>query len=120
MSVELPKFYVIKSDDNVSVSDSTADLIINRIKVSTGLSGPVTYQVNITGRPNWEDTINVTLPNQYVLNNVNLAAEATHNVPMYQRNSNLSVRILGDTPFPVSILSLNWEGRYNNGFYKRV
>jgi hypothetical protein len=120
MSVELPKFYVIKSDDNVSVSDSTADLIIHRIKVSTGLSGPVTYQVNITGRPNWEDTINVTLPNQYVLNNVNLAAEGTHNVPMYQRNSNLSVRILGDTPFPVSILSLNWEGRYNNGFYKRV
>jgi hypothetical protein len=30
------------------------------------------------------------------------------------------VTILGDTPFPVSILGLTWEGRYNNKFYKRV
>jgi hypothetical protein len=120
MTVELPKFYLIKSDNETAASDFTADLIIHRIKVSTGLSGPVTYRINITGIPTWEETVNVTLPNQYVLNSVNIATDAVHNVPLYQRNKNLMVRIVGDTPFPVSLLSLNWEGRYNNGFYKRV
>lgn len=120
MTVELPKFYLTKSGDDSAASDITADLIVHRMKVSTGLSGPVTYQINITGIPTWNNVINVTLPNQYVLNNVNIAAEAIHSVPLYQRNSNLLIRIVGSTPFPVSLLNLSWEGRYNNGFYKRV
>lgn len=120
MRVDLPKFFVTRTSDDASAADLTADLIVHRMKVATGLSGPITYRINITGIPVWEDTISVTLPNQYALNNVNIAAEAVHVVPLYQRNSNLLVQILGDTPFPVSLLSINWEGRYNNGFYKRV
>lgn len=120
MTLDLPKFFLTKSGEDSAASDITADLIIHRMKVATGLSGPVTYQINITGIPTWENTVNVTLPNQYVLNNVNLAADAVHNVPLYQRNSNLLIRIVGDTPFPVSLLNLSWEGRYNTGFYKRA
>lgn len=120
MIVDLPKFFVTKSDGDSSATDITSDLIIHRMKVSTGLSGPITYKVSITGIPDWENTVNVTLPYQYFFNNVNLASEAIHDVPLYQRNNNLLVRIIGDTPFPVSILSLSWEGRYNNRFYKRV
>lgn len=120
MTVELPKFFLTKSDNDSSSSDLTADLIVHRMKVATGLSGPITYQVNITGIPQWETAVNVTLPNQYVLNNVNMSAEAVHTVPLYQRNNNLLIRIKGDTPFPVSLLSLNWEGRYGNKFYQRI
>jgi hypothetical protein len=120
MEVELPKFYISKSDSDVSSTDYTADLIVHRLNVATGLSGPVTYQINITGIPSWNNTVSVTQPNNYVLNNVNMQATATHVVPVYQRNENLGVTIVGDTPFPVSILGLTWEGRYNNKFYKRV
>jgi hypothetical protein len=120
MEVELPKFYISKSDSDVSSTDYTANLIVHRLNVATGLSGPVTYQINITGIPSWNNTVSVTQPNNYVLNNVNIQATATHVVPVYQRNENLGVTIVGDTPFPVSILGLTWEGRYNNKFYKRV
>ena len=119
MEVELPKFFVIESDGQSSKSDFTSDLIIHRIKVSTGLSGPVKYQIDITGRPEWSNTVEAIYPNEYQLNNVSLASEAIHNVPLYQRNENLSVKIIGDTPMPVSLLSLNWEGKYNTGFYRR-
>ena len=119
MEVNLPKFFLTQSSGNTSQSDFTSDLIIHRIKVSTGLSGPVKYQISITGRPEWNNTVEAVYPNEYQLNNVNLSAEAIHNVPLYQRNENLSVKIIGDTPMPVSLLSLNWEGRYNTGFYKR-
>ena len=120
MEVELPKFFVIESDGQSSKSDFTSDLIIHRIKVSTGLSGPVKYQIDITGRPEWSNTVEAIYPNEYQLNNVSLASEAIHNVPLYQRNENLSVKIIGDTPMPVSLLSLNWEGKYNTGFYRRA
>lgn len=119
MQIELPKFFLTQSDNQTSSSDFTSDLIIHRIKVSTGLSGPVKYQITITGRPEWNNTIEAIAPNIYNLNNVNMSADAIHNVPIYQRNENLNLKIIGDTPFPVSLLSLNWEGRYNTGFYRR-
>jgi hypothetical protein len=119
MEVELPKFFVTETDGQTAKSDFTSDLIIHRIKVSTGLSGPVKYQIDITGRPEWSNTIEAVQPNVYDLNNVNLSAEAIHTVPLYQRNENLSVKIIGDSPLPVSLLSLNWEGKYNTGFYRR-
>lgn len=119
MEVTLPKFFVTQAEGQSASSDFTSDLIIHRVKVSTGLSGPVKYDVTITGRPEWSQTIEATAPYTYDLNNVNMSADATHTVPIYQRNENLTFKIIGDTPFPVSLLSLNWEGKYNTGFYRR-
>jgi len=120
MTLELPKFFVGEmSGRNQYVTDSTADLIIHRLKVNLGLSGPVTYTVDITGRDAWQNVVNVTLPNTYTLGNVNLSASAEHVVPVFQRNKNTKVTIKGDTAFPVSINSLTWEGNYNTRFYRR-
>jgi hypothetical protein len=119
MTVELPKFFVVSAEGQSATSDFTSDLIIHRVKVSTGLSGPIKYDVTITGRPEWNQTIEATASNSYDLNSVNMSADAIHTVPIYQRNENLTFKIIGDTPFPVSLLSLNWEGKYNTGFYRR-
>ena len=119
MSVELPVFYTTQTEGRRSIADHTADLILHRIKVSTGLSGPITYNVDITGRDAWQNVVNVTLPSTYVLNNVNLSASAVHDIPIYQRNENLKITIVGDTPFPVSLLNIVWEGNYNRRFYQR-
>jgi hypothetical protein len=119
MEVTLPKFFVTQAEGQIATSDFTSDLIIHRVKVSTGLSGPIKYDVTITGRPEWSKTVEATAPNSYDLNSVNMSADAIHTVPIYQRNENLTFKIIGDTPFPVSLLSLNWEGKYNTGFYRR-
>jgi hypothetical protein len=119
MSIELPKFYFGRSEGKQHVTDSTADLIIHRLKVNTGLSGPVTYSVDITGRSDWQNVVNVTLPNTYNLGNVNLSASAEHIIPIFQRNTNLKITIKGDTAFPVSLNSMSWEGNYNTRFYRR-
>jgi hypothetical protein len=118
MSLELPKFYITKTEGGYVSSDQTADLILHRINVATGLSGPVTYEIDLTGIPTWDNAVSTTFPNTYVLNNVNLSADSVHVVPLYQRNKNTSIRIIGDTPFPVNILELTWEGKYSNRFYR--
>ena len=119
MTVSLPKLYRYSiSGGNVS-NDDVSSLIIHRLKVKTGLSGPVDYKVSITGLNDWTDTISVTQPNQYQLNNVNMQASSTHVVPIFQRNENLAIDIIGNTPFPVSLLGLDWEGKLNQRFYRR-
>jgi len=120
MNLQLPKFYFGQQNDQQFVTDAAADLIIHRIRVNTGLSGPVTYKVDITGIGEWENVVNVTLPNAYILGNVNLSASSEHVVPVFQRNKNLKITLVGDTPFPVSLTNMSWEGNYNTKFYRRV
>ncbi|BCV06493.1 MAG: hypothetical protein CM15mV135_080 [uncultured marine virus] len=99
MDIELPKFFRTEVSDNRSSADFTNDLIIHRIRVSTGLSGPIKYRVDIDGIDTFDKTIDVAQPYSYNLNNVNLSADAIHDVPLYQRNTNLQINIIGDTPF---------------------
>jgi len=125
MTIEMPVFYATQEDGQISRSDINADLILHRAKVSTGLSGPVKYQIDVLGKDSVllatrSDTVNVTLPNTYVLNNVNLSANAVHDVPIHQRNTSVKFKIIGDTPFPVSLLSMEWEGNYNRRFYRQT
>ena len=119
MTIDLPKLYRFSTKDNQISNDDVSSLIIHRIKVKTGLSGPVDYKISITGLNDWTNTISVTQPNQYQLNNVNMQASSTHVVPIFQRNENLAIQIIGNTPFPVSLLGLDWEGKLNQRFYRR-
>ena len=119
MTVDLPKLYYIAGGDQPK-SDYTSDLIIHRIKVSTGLSGPVKYNVNLTGIPDRSETVSAIMPYTYTANDVAMASEGVHDVPVYQRNENISLSIVGDTPLPVSLLGMTWEGKYNKKFYSRV
>ena len=120
MKLDVPRLYPTQKEGEEGIkADYTSNLIIHRVKVSTGLSGPVTYNVNLTGIPNRTQTVSVNRPNQYILNNVNITADAVHDVPIYQRNENISLSIVGDTPLPVSLLGMNWEGRYTDKFYSR-
>lgn len=119
MDIGLPKFYMTDSSQGAVLSDFTADLILHRVKVSLGMSGPVKYKINITGIPEYTKTVSVTQPNVYDLDNINLSASSTHEVPIYQRNENLTMNIIADTPYPCSLLAVVWEGRVGNKFYKR-
>ena len=119
MTVDLPKLYKYNVANKQVTNDDVSSLIIHRLKVKTGLSGPVDYKISITGLNDWTNTVSVTQPNQYQLNNVNMQASSTHVVPIFQRNENLAIRIIGNTPFPVSLLGLDWEGKLNQRFYRR-
>lgn len=121
MNMSLPKLFLTKNEEGGVVSDDTSDLVIHRLKVNTGLSGPITYRVKLAGITEFENVVVVTQPGTYTLNNVNLSAGDIHTLPIYQRNKNIeSIEIVGDTPFPVSLLNLTWEGKYNTRFYQRL
>jgi len=119
MEIELPKLYRYRIENQNVVNDDVSSLVLHRLKFKTGLSGPVDYKVTIEGVPEWDNVASVTRPSTYTLNSVNMQASATHVVPVFQRNENLAVKIVGNTPFPVSLLGLDWEGKFNQRFYRR-
>lgn len=119
MDIELPKFYVTEESAGAVLSDFTADIIIHRVKVSLGMTGPVKYKVKITGIPENTEIAAIAMPYQYETDSINIAPSAVQEVPIYQRNENIKFTITADTPFPCSILALQWEGRLGTNFYQR-
>ena len=120
MELTLPKLYVYQQDGESVRNDPESNLILHRLRVQTGLSGPVDYQIKIDGLNDYTHTASVTMPYEYEIGEVNMQANATHVVPIYQRNDNLNITIKGTTPFPVSLLGFDWEGKYNSRFYRRI
>lgn len=119
MKIDLPKLYQFSTKgDSINVDD-TADLIMHRYKVKLGLSGPIDFDVDITGIPKWSNVSSITYPYQYLLNSVNMLPQSTHTIPIFQRNENFEFSIKSSTPFPVSLLGMEWEGKYNRRFYRR-
>ena len=49
-----------------------------------------------------------------------IASEYRHTIPVYDRNTNLSVHLKSTHPTPATLYSMNWEGDYTPKFYNRV
>lgn len=120
MSVELPRIYYKTARDQQVDADVEAELIIHKLKVKTGLTGPIDYKINIIGIPVRTSKLTVTPVGQYNLNSVNMTESAVHHVPVYQRNHNTTITIESNTAFPATVESINWEGRYATNYYRRA
>ena len=58
--------------------------------------------------------------NMYLADDVPLDESRTVTIPIHQRNNNYSLRVFTDSPFPVSLNSMMWEGNYSPRFYRRT
>ena len=57
---------------------------------------------------------------QYLANDVPLAEQTVFTLPIHQKTENFTLKLFNDTPFPVALNSMMWEGIYSPRFYKRV
>jgi len=186
LDIILPKTYY-RTDDNMLLTDYTANLTVARMKFAVGLSGVMGFKLKSTGTLqgkkeytgdnsttvfNWteddldyidKDQIKVTLdgvtttaftvsgdtqitfssapgtnvkikiyldewynlnPTQiadtYLANDIALSEQSVFSIPIHQKTSNFQLRIFNDSPFPVSLNSMMWEGNYSPRFYKRT
>ena len=68
----------------------------------------------------WFSTYSVIEANEYLANDVPLQNETVFTIPLHQRTENFKLRLFNNTPFPVALNSMMWEGNYTPRFYKRV
>ena len=114
--VHLPTTYYRIEDKD---SDYTANLTIARMKFSVGLSGVMSFVVAQTGRETVTTEEPVIEANTYKANDVPLDNQNTFTVPIHQRTENFNIRMFNDTPFPVAVNAMMWEGNYTPKFYRR-
>ena len=120
MKVELPTIFLQSGDAESPQTDYDSDLILKQLKVLTGPSGPVSYKIDIKGiSPNTYTKVNTDI-GDYTYNALNVSLADTKTVPVYQRNKNVTITAIGDSPLPVNLLSITWEGRATSKFYRRV
>ena len=120
MKVELPTIYPTSTKSNKVVADTSASLIVQRIKLNFGPVGQFITKLVRTGKPDFIDTHESSIMDGYLANTAPNTNGSFRTIPVYERNTNLSVTISSTHPSPANIESMSWEGEYTNRFYKRI
>jgi hypothetical protein len=115
--VQLPSTYFRPAEN---VSDYTASLTLARYKFSFGESGEVNFYSKARGSEEWNMVGAVPDANYYNADTPAITNETILTVPIYQRNKNFEFKIVADTPLPVSLNSMMWEGKYVPRNYRRA
>ena len=115
LEVELPKFY-LRTDQG---ADYTASLTIARIKLSAGRTGAIRFKLKATGSNEWKDVQHTAEGDVYAGDTNPVLQDRVFTVPIHQRNTNFELKVTSDFPYPVSLVSMMWEGNYSNKYYRR-
>jgi hypothetical protein len=118
MDLEHPTIFYRQGDKD-QITDYTASLTIARLKFMLGLGGDVTFRLKTKGRSEWVDIQGVRPANYYLANDIPFVDTSEITLPIHQRVENIDLRITSNSPFPVSLLSMMWEGNYSPRFYTR-
>ncbi len=96
--------------DTFSFTDDTT-LVFN--------SAPAANSTIVLYIDEWFSTQPVIEANQYLANDVPLQNETIFTIPVHQRTENFKLRLFNNTPFPVALNAMMWEGNYTPRFYRR-
>jgi hypothetical protein len=117
LDVILPKFYYRR---NPTTTDFTAALTISRAVFSIGRTGAVKFKLRPTGRKEWVDVQHTAIADYYAGDSNPVVSERQFTVPIHQRNTNFELKVTSNLPYPVSLVSMMWEGNYSPRFYRRA
>ena len=121
MEVKLPSiYYQTQISDNNFRSDVHSSLILHRLKLSLGHTGTYTTTLHRKGKSDYTQTLEAVDSDVYTANTLAFKDIKFQTIPVYDRNSNVSVTIKSSNPSPATLNSLTWEGDYSPKFYKRV
>ena len=101
-------------------ADYTANLTISRYKFSFGDTGAVTFQSKAYGSDDWEMVYPTPDANYYKADQVAFTTSTIMTVPIYQKNEYFDFKVTSDSPIPVSLNSMMWEGQYSPRYYRRT
>jgi hypothetical protein len=117
MELTLPRYYYNLGQVGV---DFTAVTTTSRMAFYTGLGGDIYFSIKDRSRPEWFSISGAQNADFYIANTSPFRDTFVYKVPIYQRPDNYTMKVTSNTPFPVSLVSMQWEGQYSPGFYRRT
>ena len=67
----------------------------------------------------WYNLNPTQMADDYLANDIPMSDQSVFSIPIHQKSDNFQLRIFNDSPFPVSLNAMMWEGNYSPRFYKR-
>ena len=116
LEVTMPKFFFQQGKPG---ADYTATLTINRVRLSVGRTGAIRFKIKPTGSNEWQDVQHTVEPGVYQGDTNPVVNEQLFTLPIHQRNTNFELKVTSNFPYPVSLVSMMWEGNYSPRFYRR-
>lgn len=106
----LPNFYLVKD----KISDNMNIPTIHRVRVYSHNSGPFTAVLNVVGR----NTFTLELPqitgDVSQFNKPPMLRSAENIIPIMASGRYVELQLNCDSPFPLALVTMTWEGTYNN------
>ena len=120
MEIQFPTIYYTQQSGNQYTSLLNGSLIIHRVKLNLGINGMYTTTLERIGKPDYTETWEPTLANQYGANRVQVNESRTQVIPTYEKNKNLTLTLKSTHPTPATLNSMTWEGSYSDQNYRLV
>ena len=117
MELTLPRYYYSMGQQGV---DFTAVTTTSRMAFYTGLGGEIYFNIKDRSRAEWSSIGGARLADFYPADTSPFRDSFVYKVPIYQRPDNYTMKVTSNTPFPVSLVAMQWEGQYSPGFYRRA
>ena len=106
--------------DNVVTTAFTIDTtsgIVPKITFNTAPGNGVKILIYLE---EWYSLNPVINADNYLANDIAVSDQTVFTLPIHQKTDNFTLRLFNDSPFPVSLNSMMWEGIYSPRFYRRT
>ena len=118
--VEIPTIYVTQTTGEKSRSDTRSSLVVHRLHFAFGAIGNIDTVIKRRGRVDYTTNFNAAEIDSIKANELPVVEDYIQTIPIYERNTNLTIQIKSTHPSPATLHSMNWEGDYNPRYYRRV
>lgn len=120
MEVEFPTIHITRKEQDSFRSDTRGSLVIHRVKLSLGNAGLYQSVLERIGKPDFTETYEPPVANNYNTNQVPIIEESIRTIPIYDKNTNTTLTLKSTHPAPATLQSMTWEGDYTPKYYNRV
>ena len=120
MKVKFPTIYVTSQTEDKVRADTTASLVVHRVKFNFGPAGLYKTTLDRVNKTSYIETFEPIIADQTAANQIAINNEITQTIPTYEKNTNLSITLESTHPAPATLYSMTWEGDYNPKYYQRV
>ena len=120
MEVEFPTVYIQSAGEGKVKSETRGSLIVHRVNFSFGEVGLIETTLKRRGRNDYSTTYESLEWDSYLLGTPGITKDYIHTIPIYDRNTNVSLHLKSTHPSPATLHSLTWEGDFSHKLYQRV
>ena len=120
MEVKFPTIYYTRPQGEGIRSEVQGSLMLHRLKFSFGPIGVYETTLDRVGKRPYTELYEAVIADEYISNRVQFTPDSYATIPVYERNTNLTLSLKSTHPSPATLFSMTWEGDYSNKYYKRV